>query len=227
MSAHELEFRPDPLDAAAIESSIRTDLAAFSQYVEQELGGIGLFGAIVHRLSAERPDETRVETDISSGKVGLQMAAITGTLPERFTNPDTPIVQTVYYPPVGLPDGNHALLSEVAHRRRGIDSEVVARIPMLHIISPEALADFRNGEVDFLPDVSLENYYRYNFDRTGRSEGEAPFSTVHRVFFLHPLGQEATSELEREKQRLLEQQNAYLARLQTIESVVLDEAQED
>ncbi|HSX31861.1 MAG TPA: hypothetical protein VLF43_01240 [Candidatus Saccharimonadales bacterium] len=226
MSAHESEFRPGPFDATTIELGIRTDLAAFNAYVDRDIQCVRLFGAIVHKLSAERPGEVHVDTDISSGKVGLQIAEMTGILPRRLTDPDTPIIQTVDYPLVGLPDGNHALLSEIAHRRRGIDSEVVVRIPRLCIIPEELLVAFRNGEIDDLSGRADEVYYLSDFDTTGRTDGEAPFYTAHKLFFLHPLGQEEISELEEEKQQLLERQNAYVTTLQAIASVVLDVAQE-
>jgi hypothetical protein len=222
----DFEFEPDPLDAASIDSRTRTDLAAFNHYVEQELSGVRLFGAIVQKLSGERPDETQVETDIASGKVGLEVAEITGSLPERLTNPDTPITQTINYPPVGLPDGNYALLSEEVHRDGGIDGKIVARIPWLHIMPEEALTDFQNGQIDYLSDATLETYCRSDFDTTGRTDDTPPFSTAHRLFFLHPLGQEEASDLEHEKQELLQHQDAYLARLQTVARIVLGAAPE-
>jgi hypothetical protein len=226
MSSQEFDFTPDPLDVDAIASNTLADLAAFNQYVEQEISGIRLFGAIMRKISEKRSGETCVQTDIAAGKVGLEVAELAGKLPERLTDPNTPIVQNIYYPPVHLPDGNHALLSEVVHRREGIDSAVVARIPWLHILSEEALTDFQNGEVDCVTDVALETYSQSNFDRTGRTDDEVPFSDAQSVFFSHPLEDRAVSNLELDRQLLLQEQSAYMARLQTIAGVVMGMAQE-
>lgn len=228
MSDFAFEFRPEPIDSSTIASNTQSDLDGFSHYVEQEICGVQLFGTIVRKLSDERPAEIHLETDIASGKVGLEMAKITGRLPARMTDPRTPIVQDIYYPPVPLPDGNYALLDEVVLRRGGVETEPIARIPWLHILSESSLLDFQADEVDYVTDVALESYSQNNLDRTGRSDdGEGPFSNAHRVFFLHPLGQKASSELEAEKRALQLNQDKYIERLQMIAGVVLDLAQED
>lgn len=225
--SYELEFGPGPMDPNAIVSLVTEDLEAFTGYVERELLATQIFGAIVRKLSQGHSDEAHVETDVAGGKVGLEVAELIEDVPARLTDPDTPIVQQVYYPPVQLPDSNYALLSEVVHRRGGIDSEIVARIPWLYILPEEVLKDFEDGEVDYLSDVATETHYRSDLDKTGRTEGEVPFSAAQRVFFSHPLGQEAASEIERAKQELLEQQTLYLGRLNAIANIVLDKAPED
>lgn len=220
-SPHEIEFAPEPLDASALATITRTDLEMFNQYVEKELFGIRLFGSIVDKLTKEQPEGTRVDSDLSSAKVGLEIAALTGSLPGRLTDPDTPIVQEIYYAPITLSDDSQALLSEVVHRRKGVDSEVVARIPWLHILSQESLGAFQDGEIDFLTDVTHESYSQTDFDSTGRSDGEAPFSTAHHLFFSHPLSETARSRQEQSKLALLRQQSTYLTRLQSVAEVVL------
>lgn len=222
MDAYDLEFWPGPINPEKLTADTENRLAAFNSYVGRELEGTRLFGAITLSLLMDRPEEVRIETDIASGKVGLEVAALTGELSARLSAANTPLTQTIFYPPVDLPDGSKAILKEfIDSGNETDDTSAPTRIPWLYILSAEALADYQNGDVDYLADVAAEAYTRTDLDETGRSNDEPSYASAQRVFFLNPRGPKARAALDKEKAELIRTQESYLQRLRAIANLVL------
>lgn len=225
MSEFSPEFAPQAFDPVTVAAGLRMDLEAFEKYVVQEIEGVQLFGAIIMRLSQDRSDEMLVDTDIVGGRAGLEMKEYTGSLPERHTNPDTPMVQDVYYPTVPLPDGTHAVLKTTSYYKNGIDSEVFTQIPGLCIVTDDVLRQFQDGKIGSLVKGAKELYYRHNLDGTGHIMEAAPFAGAHNAYFLHPLTEEWQADIARHRNTLQRDQQAYLSRLRMIAGIVLGNPQ--